>query len=165
MSYLLDTNIFIESHKTYYNMNVFPCFWDKLIDLAKQGVVYTLDKVQQEIMVVGDDIVATWFKTSFPKGSILSVDDSTFAAYQKVVNNVNSRNWFTTPALTAFANQEKADAFLCAYAMSHLDFSVVSFEKSNPDIKRKVMLPDVCGMEGVRCSHVIQMFLELGVVF
>ena len=165
MRYLLDTNIFIESHKTYYNMNVFPCFWAKLIDLAQQGVVYTLDKVQQEIMAVGDNIVTTWFKANFPKGSILPVDDSTFAAYQKVVNNVSSRNWYYTPALAAFANQEKADAFLCAYAMSHLDFAVVSFEKSNPERKNKVMLPDVCSMEGVGCSHVIQMFLDLGVVF
>lgn len=165
MRYLLDTNIFIESHKTYYNMNVFPCFWDKLIDLAKQGTVYTLDKVQQEVMVIGDDCVATWFKSNFPKGNILPVDDSTFAAYQTVVNNVSSRNWFSAPALSAFANQDKADAFLCAYAMSHLDFAVVSFEKSNPERKSKVLLPDVCSMEGVGCSHVIQMFLNLGVAF
>lgn len=146
-------------------MNVFPCFWDKLIDLAQQGVVYTLDKVQQEIMAVGDDLVAKWFKTRFPEGAILPIDDSTYTAYQAVVNDVNSKGWYSNAAIYAFSNQDKADAFLCAYAMSHLDFTVVSYEKSNPDRKNKVMLPDVCSAESVACRQVIQMFIDLGVVF
>lgn len=161
----MDTNIFIESHKTYYNMKVFPCFWAKLIDLAQQGVVYTLDKVQQEIMAVGDDAVAKWFKSNFPQGGILPVDGPTYTAYQTVLNKVNSRDWFSPAAITAFSNQDKADAFLCSYAMSHLDFAVVSYEKGNPERKNKVMLPDICNSVGVSCQQVIQMFLDLEVVF
>lgn len=164
MMYLLDANIFIESHKVHYNLHVFPCFWEKLIELANQGVVYTLDKVQRELMVGGDE-VSKWFKTCFPAGSILPTDDSTYASYQRVLNDVKALNRYKLPALSAFSNPDIADPFLCAYAMSHLGFSVVTYEKSHPDRKNEIKLPDVCQLEGVICSPIIPMLMNLGVVF
>ena len=162
--YLLDANIFIQSHKEHYNMNVFPCFWAKLVDLARQGVVYTLDKVEQEVMVVGDS-VAAWLRNHFPPENILALDDSTYAAYQKVMDDVNALGRYSLPALAGFANPDIADPFLCAYAMSHIDCSVVTYEKSDKNRIKKVMLPDVCELERVPCSDVIPMLLSLGVRF
>ena len=57
------------------------------------------------------------------------------------------------------------DPFLCAYAMSHLGFSVVTYEKSNQFGKKDVKLPDICQMEGVTCIPVIPMLLDLGIEF
>lgn len=163
MMYLLDANIFIESHKTHYNLKVFPCFWNKLVELAEQGVVFTLDKVQNELMV-GDD-VSEWFKTHFPANCILPTDATTYTSYQKVLNDVTARLSYNGPAIAAFSNPNIADPFLCAYAMSHLGFSVVTYEKSNQFGKKEVKLPDICQLEGVTCSPVMTMLLDLGVIF
>lgn len=164
MMYLLDANVFIESHKVHYNMKVFPCFWDKLVELAKQGVVFTLDKVQRELMAGGDE-VSNWFKTFFPAESILPTDEHTYASYQKVLNDVKGLNRYKSFALEAFADPDIADPFLCAYAMSHLGFSVVTYERSHPDRITKVILPDICALEGVGCSRLIPVLLDLGIVF
>ena len=96
---------------------------------------------------------------------LLPTDEHTYASYPKVLNDVKGLNRYKSFALRAFANPDIADPFLCADAMSHLGFSVVTYEKSHPDRITKVILPDVCALEGVGCSLLIPMLLELGVVF
>lgn len=164
MKYLLDSNIFIQSSKEHYDMDVFPCFWDELLDLANQGIIFTLDKVEQEIMAQ-NDMLSQWFHTRFPSQSILQSDSSTISAYRRILNDVTASQRFTPTALNVFSGQDIADPFLCAYAMSHLDFTVVSYEKKNPDRKNKVLIPEVCIIESIPYIGVVSMFKSLNVRF
>lgn len=47
--YLLDTNIFIQAHRESYPLDVVPSFWGKIIELAKNGNILSIDKVKKEI--------------------------------------------------------------------------------------------------------------------
>ena len=164
MRYLLDANIFIESHKRFYNMDVFPCFWAKLITLAQQGRVFTIDKVKDEVCAGKDDVKA-WFKDYFPSTAILPVDEVTMVSYQKVQTDVRNTGRFKSSALSGYAADSLADPFICAYALGHGDITVVSYEISKPASKTEIKIPDVCSLVRVPCIQIYEMLLALKVSF
>lgn len=164
MRYLLDANIFIESHKRFYNMEVFPCFWAGLVTLAKQGRVFTIDKVRDEVCAGKDDVKA-WFKGYFPSAAILPVDDVTMASYQKVQTDVRNTGRFKPSALSDYAADSLADPFICAYALGHGDITVVSYEISKPASKTEIKIPDVCALVRVPCIQIYDMLLALKMSF
>ena len=53
MKYLLDTNIFIDAHKRYYQQNIVPSFGQWLVD---DSDIYTLAEVKTEIKNGNDDL-------------------------------------------------------------------------------------------------------------
>lgn len=164
MRYLLDANIFIESHKRFYNMTVFPCFWAGLISLAQQGRVFTIDKVRDEVFA-GKDDVKGWFKDNFPSSAILPVDEATMVSYQKVQTDVRNTGRFKPSVLTSYAADTLADPFICAYALGHGDITVVSYETSKPASKTEIKIPDVCALVRVPCIQIYEMLLALKVSF
>lgn len=162
MRYLLDSNIFIESHKRYYNMAVFPCFWDKLVSLAQQGLVFTIDKVKDEVYA-GKDDVKNWLKNHFPNKAILSTDGISLASYQKIQTDVRNTGQYKQSALNHYAADTLADPFICAYALAHGNITVVSYETSKPASKTEIKIPDVCRLESIPCIQVYDMLLDLKV--
>ena len=65
MTFLLDSNIFIEAYRRYYAFNLCPGFWDSLIWLHEQNRLLSLDKVKDELTEEPDDL-SDWAKTVFP---------------------------------------------------------------------------------------------------
>lgn len=49
MKYLLDTNIFIQAKNLHYGLDFCPAFWEWLILKNKEGIIYSIDKVYDEI--------------------------------------------------------------------------------------------------------------------
>ena len=45
--YLLDSNFFIEAFRTSYPFDVVPSFWVKVKELAAEGKIISIDKVQK----------------------------------------------------------------------------------------------------------------------
>lgn len=43
--YVLDSNIFIEAHRSNYPLDVATTFWDVLKQLAQEGKIISIDKV------------------------------------------------------------------------------------------------------------------------
>ena len=75
MAYLLDANVFIESGKRYYSMDICPAFWDWIVDANVSSKVFSLDKVKQELCIVKNDSVAKWARdidTGDRKGKLIS---------------------------------------------------------------------------------------------
>lgn len=45
--YLLDANVFIEAARRYYAFDLVPSFWNKLVSLASNGDILSIDRVKK----------------------------------------------------------------------------------------------------------------------
>ena len=59
MSYLLDTNVFIQAKNLHYGLDFCPAFWQWLLENSASGRVFSIDKVAGEIAAGGDELT-TW---------------------------------------------------------------------------------------------------------
>ena len=44
--YVVDSNFFIQAHQVHYPMDVVPNFWVKVSELAHNGIIGSIDKVE-----------------------------------------------------------------------------------------------------------------------
>ena len=49
MAYLLDANVFIQAKNLHYGLDFCPAFWDWLIEANARGLVYSIEKVGDEL--------------------------------------------------------------------------------------------------------------------
>lgn len=157
MTYLLDSNIFIESRKNL-PMDVWTTFWSKLSDLAMSGQVVSSVKVKEEIEQ-GYDELSDWIKTHVPKNFYLPIDAEDIRNYS-LLQNWASGTDYTDAAKDAFAT--KADAFIIATALSK-KMTLVTLEKSNPLRRNRVMIPDACAAVGAICCDLNAMLRAIGI--
>lgn len=71
---------------------------------------------------------------------------------------------FSTQAKADFARADNADAWVVAYAMAK-GCVVVTHEQYDPNIKRKIPIPNVCKAFGVPYVDTFEMLRRLGVKF
>ncbi|MBK7809541.1 MAG: DUF4411 family protein [Saprospiraceae bacterium] len=63
--YILDSNFFIQAHRSNYPFDVLPSFWTKIQQLANQQLIISIDKVSDEIFQ-NDDELTNWCQTNLP---------------------------------------------------------------------------------------------------
>ena len=143
--YIFDTNIFIRS-KNEMPMELWPTFWMKFTNMVNSGQIYTRESVKDEINK-GKDELTEWLKANAPQAFYLPLDVDVIAKYQEVQNWAASKNNYTQQALSTFTSV--ADAFLVATAAAK-NMTLVTFETSSPDSKKRVMIPDACNALDVR---------------
>jgi len=88
MQYCLDTNVYIEAHRSYYAFDIAPGFWEGLVQLAKKQMICSPSLVYKEITDGQcDDKLAEWAKVN---GDLLFVepDDSTQRAFTEIADLV-----------------------------------------------------------------------------
>ncbi len=66
-------------------------------------------------------------------------------------------------AIDEFLEARLADLWLVSFALGK-EITIVTYEKSEPNIKRKIKIPEVCNQFGVRYINTIEMLRELGEV-
>lgn len=157
MSYLLDSNIFI-SCKNNMPMDIFQGFWERLAELAWQGLIFSSVKVKEEIDK-GKDELKQWCTERLPEGFFLPFE--AFDVYAKLMRWADVSRVFSVAAKQEFATV--ADAYLVATA-AHEGMKVVTFETSDPLCKKRVKIPDACYAVGVEYCSLNDMFHELRVV-
>ena len=59
MAYLLDANVFIQAENLYYGLDFCPAFWEWLIARNAAGLVFSIERVGDEIEAGADDL-AKW---------------------------------------------------------------------------------------------------------
>jgi hypothetical protein len=162
-AFVLDTNFFIQAHRAYYPLDVVPGFWMKVQDLASRGLIISLDKVRNEIYK-NKDGVSQWCQDNLDPNFFC--DSSTIISdYTKVVQWANSRNKHYFPqALSEFLQADEADAWLVAYAIN-TGSEIITHETSNPNIRRKIKIPEACHPFGIQFHNTIEMFRILGETF
>ena len=164
--YLLDTNIFIQSHRSTYPLDVIPSFWNKIEELAKSGVIISIDKVKKEIFEKSshEDELQDW--------CLLNLEDDFFVdtspeinSYVEIITWASSQSsHYKQSAIDEFLETDLADPWLIAYAKVH-KCKIVTFEVSNPDMRRRIKIPEPCKHFNVEYITLIEMFRELKVSF
>lgn len=158
MKYLFDTNIFIRS-KNEMPMHIWPTFWTRMTELIKSGVVFSCEKVKQEIER-GNDELTIWIKDNAPSGFYIGFDAEVAEKYQQTQEWAESNRNLTPNAKRDFA--DVADAYLVATAAAK-GMTLVTYETSNPESKKRVKIPDACNALDVPYCDLNAAFIELGV--
>ncbi|HUV04766.1 MAG TPA: DUF4411 family protein [Armatimonadota bacterium] len=158
-TYLLDANVFIEAAKRYYAFDIAPRFWDALVEHANDDSVTSIDRVKEEL-VLGNDDLAEWANRQFHERFAATDEDEVVKAFAEIMSWVNEQAQFNDAAKQEFASG--ADGWLVAYAKVN-GCVVVTHEQFNPDIKRKVPIPNICRAFQVTCCDTFDMLRKLGV--
>ena len=90
----------------------------------------------------------------------IPLDKDILVRYKETQNWANNNTIFKPVARQTYA--DVADAYLVATAAAK-NMVLVTFEKSNPLCKNRVLIPDACQAIGVRCCDLNVALRELGV--
>ena len=56
--------MYIEASKRYYAFDIVPSFWNELVNKAKDGRIFSIDKVKAELNYKNDDL-KEWVNDNF----------------------------------------------------------------------------------------------------
>lgn len=150
MAYLLDANVFIEAKQRHYGMDFCPAFWEWLVEAHEQGLVFSIERVFDELEVGGDEL-ATW---AAERGGafFLPPDEGMLGSLADVAGWVRGQK-YRPSAVSSFLDD--ADYYLVAFAHAH-KHTVVTHELPS-DAVRRVKIPDVCIGTGTKYINPFQM--------
>lgn len=158
--YLLDANIFIQSHNLHYHPSFCEAFWDWISAGHSAGIFYSIDKIKAELVrptssrdELSDRIRDETIPPSFFLTSIADVNVA--QAYGGLMQWVNNETRYIPEAVAEFQDHNIADSFLVATAIAH-DFVIVTQEKPSNGTKR-VKIPDAALAHGVQCISIDQL--------
>lgn len=148
MPYLLDTNVFLQAKNLHYGLDFCPAFWDWLKIQNSKGLVFSIEKVKDELV---DDDAANW-ANGHGSGFFLKPD----AAVARALADVS--RWVTTQGYelaAVYTFLQVADYYLVAQALAK-GLVVVTHEVP-ANSPRKIKIPNVCIGLGVKCMTPFEM--------
>jgi hypothetical protein len=163
--YVVDSNFFIEAHRSTYPIDVAQSFWNKVKQMANENKIISIDKVKKEIYD-HEDALKTWcvdnLPTDFFKDTTTIINE-----YTIVASWAGSRRGHYLPnALAEFLHADQADAYLVSYSLADtVNRVLVTQEISNTNQKNKIKIPEPCNALGVQFCNTIEMFRRLGETF
>ena len=146
MTYVLDSNVFIEAKNRYYGFDIAPGFWDWLDLVHSTGSVCSIEPVRDEL-VAGDDPLAGWAAAHGP--FFRPIDTATTREFPVLTKWADSQR-YTAAAISEFLGNT-ADYYLVAFAKAHGD-TVVTHERPAPGSHKRILIPDACLAIGVPCA-------------
>lgn len=158
--YILDSDVFISAKNSYYSFNLCPGFWNSLIYFSKKEQICSINKVRDEIQKGNDDLVS-WIE----KLNNFFYDHNnnvTSPNYKEIIDWITHKSNYTTEAIARFV--KGADTWLIAFAKTN-NLIVVTNEKSNPESKKKIKIPDICNRYNVQYINTFEMLGNLNVQF
>lgn len=167
MKYIIDTNCFIQPHKTFCPTDVGLSFWNKIRELATSGIIYSLDKVKDELYSNSDEL-KSWLTTNIDDNGFFCTFEGEPATkqLQNILTWAASSTRYTQRAKDKFMRMDKADIYLVAFAsVNPKEWKVVSMEQPAPNNQSEIKLPDACQSFGVSCIKPQDMFRELNETF
>jgi hypothetical protein len=150
MSYLLDSDVFIQAKNLHYGLDFCPAFWDWLISANAKGLIFSTEKVGDEIQA-GADELATW-AAGRGDGFFLKPDSAILPALAQVSSWASGQN-YESAAVSTFL--QVADFYLVAHALAH-GHTVVTHEVAAASTK-KIKIPNACIGVGVKCVSPYEM--------
>lgn len=81
-------------------------------------------------------------------------------SYSKIINTINESVQFNQSAKDEFARV--TDSWLCAYGLAW-GMPIVTLEKFDADIKRKIKIPNVCEEFGIKYIDLMQFMREVNI--
>ena len=135
---LLDADVLIAAHRTYYAPDYCPGFWSCLEHYLRVGKLLIIDPVRDEIDAPSD--LVKWLN-QLPRHAFAVIDAPIIQAYQTVAEWIRQNPQFKAAALDEFV--KGADGWLVAYAMV-CNATIVTNEVSSLGSRNKVKIPDLC---------------------
>lgn len=161
--FVLDTNVFVEAARRYYAFDIAPAFWEQLEAQAQAGGLLSIDRVKDEL-ARGKDELARWANGQFHAYFASTNSTDVLHAYREIMNWAYAQAQFSSDAKAAFAAADNADAWVVAYAKAKGGV-VVTHEQYDPNVRRKIPIPNVCRAFGVSYIDTFAMLRQLGVMF
>lgn len=152
--FLVDANVLIEAKNRYYAFDIAPGFWKWLEHAHNNALACSIAAVQQELLN-GADELSEWAK-SHP--SFFRPLDQPTAAQFRDLTTWASKGQYAPAALNSFTSNA-ADYLLVAHARAH-KHTLVTHERSQPNSKRRVLIPDACIAMGVQFADTFSMLRE-----
>jgi hypothetical protein len=160
--FVLDANVFIQAHRAYYAFDVCPGHWKALLAHHDGARLCSVDRIRGELLA-GKDALADWVTHTVPEALFANTDDPAITGwFGQMMTWVQSRPQFSAAAKAEFAT--KADGWLVAYARAS-GCTVVTLEIANPNIQRKVPIPNLCDVFGVEYTNIFDMLRALATQF
>ena len=150
MAYLLDANIFIQAKNLHYGLDFCPAFWDWLVFSNEAELVFSIERVGDEIEA-GADELAAWAAERGP-GFFLKPDPAILPALGSVSNWATGQS-YEPAAVSTFL--QVADYYLVAQALAH-EHTVVTHEIVSTST-RKIKIPNACIGLGIKCMTPFEM--------
>lgn len=151
MTYLLDSNVFIQAKNLHYGFDFCPAFWDWIDARNGDGAAFSVEKVRDELLAGSDDL-ADWARA---RGAsfFLPPDGSTAPHLSTVSQWAGSGNY--EPAAVSTFLQSGADYYIVAQALT-LGYVVVTHEIPSAS-SRRIKIPDACLGVGVKVMSPYEM--------
>lgn len=149
----------------HYPFDVFPSFWNTVLDLAKAGTIVSIDKVKSELLHNKDELAA-WIENNL-HSDFFKATDVVIGEYAQVASWASSRASHYKPiALNEFLHVDEADAWLVAYSLANPAKRIlITHETSQPEARRQVKIPEACAAVGTHYMNTVDMFRRLRVRF
>jgi hypothetical protein len=157
----MDANAFIEPRDRYYGFDICPGYWTALLQFNRAQRVFSIDRIRGELTEQDDDI-KQWIEETPGAFFKKTEDQAVIDSFQEMVKWVYGEPQFTDAARAEFASV--ADGWLVAYAAVN-DLIVVTHEEFSPDVKRRVLIPNVCEEFEVEYVNTFEMLRALGAKF
>lgn len=122
----------------------------------------SIDKVKTELDVKEDDL-KEWANQEFEPWFQITYDVNVRREYGEIMKWVETSN-FNDKAKMDFTDVDRADAWIIAYAKAN-GHTVVTHEKFKPNIRRKVLILNVCNQFQIKSINTFQMLRDLGIQF
>ncbi|MGJ7512670.1 DUF4411 family protein [Variovorax sp. GT1P44] len=161
VKYLVDANVFIQAKDMYYRFDFCGGFWTWLGLAHDAGIVYSCKKVLAELTTKQvPDAVHNWAVAQPPGFFLDDVRNPAVMAHYANIMQWAQRSHFHAAAIAEFSRATVADAFLLAVAKHH-GYTIATQEKSSPDARKKIFLPDAALAHGVKTVYVYDMLSQL----
>ena len=155
--HLLDANVFIEAAKRYYAFDLVPSFWQELGCKAQEGKVLSIDRVNAEIDPNNQEL-KDWANKVFQRFESTRQYD-VIQAYTSIIRWSENQD-YTEAARAEFAEKNNADAWIISYALAKKHV-IVTEERFKKDVKRRILIPNVCQVFGISYIDTFQMLRDL----
>jgi hypothetical protein len=150
MAYLLDADVFIRAKNLHYGFDFCPAFWEWLKESNAAGVVFSVEKVGDEVLALADEL-SDW-ATDMGAGFFLRPEASFFPSLAAVSTWASGQR-YEPSAVSTFL--QVADYYLVAVAHAG-NHTVVTHEIPSAST-RKIKIPDACIGLNVKCMTPYEM--------
>lgn len=152
MNYLLDANTFIEAKNRYYGLSICPAYWEWIIHSNQQLQVCSIDAIKDELLHKKDELHDWVYENDHI--FIPESDVDTQTAFQTVTAHVMSLTEMKKGTHEDFLRG--ADPWLIAKALV-TGATIVTHERYDRLIKKKILIPNVCKDLGVECIDTFEL--------
>lgn len=140
--YIVDANVFVQGKNFHYDFAFCQGFWDWIEVGHNSGVIYSVQKVKDELLRGKNGDAARNWALTMPDDFFVkdAGDAAVMTQYAAAMKWAAGSAHYKQQAKNEFADAHRADAFLLACAKAH-GYCIVTQEKHNADKTTAIPIP------------------------